>query len=79
MPEHSSATTSTLAPVSVPRGYTYASVTDKIAAIVLERPSRWPWFLGFGFAFLWTLAFFFACGYLFMRGPGIWGVDIPVA
>jgi Ni/Fe-hydrogenase subunit HybB-like protein len=60
-------------------GYTYASITDKIAAIVLERPSRWPWFLGFSFAFLWTLAFFYACGYLFLRGPGIWGVNIPVA
>src|SRR5689334_16103566 len=79
MPEHSSTTTSALAPVSVPPGYTYASVSDKIAALVLERPSRWPWFLGFGLAFLWMLAFFFACGYLFIRGPGIWGVDIPVA
>src|SRR5581483_11984712 len=79
MPEHSSITTSAIAPVTVPPGYTYASVSDKIAALVLERPSRWPWFVGFGFAFLWMLAFFFACGYLFTFGPGIWGVDIPVA
>ncbi len=79
MAEGPTATTSSLTPVTIPHGYTYASISDKIAAIVLERPSRWPWFLGFGFAFLWTLAFFFACGYLFTFGPGIWGIDIPVA
>lgn len=79
MAEPPTATTSPPSEVSLPRGYTYASITDKIAALVLERRSRWPWFLGFGFALLWMLAFFFACGYLFKLGPGIWGVNIPVA
>jgi Ni/Fe-hydrogenase subunit HybB-like protein len=74
-----SATTSPTQEVTLPAGFTYASVTDKIADLVLKRRSRWPWFLGFSFAFLWMLAFFFACGYLFKWGPGIWGVNIPVA
>jgi Ni/Fe-hydrogenase subunit HybB-like protein len=78
MPQ-ASQTTSSTQEVTVPSGYSYASITDKIADLVLKRRSRWPWFVGFSFAFLWMLAFFFACGYLFKLGPGIWGVDIPVA
>jgi Ni/Fe-hydrogenase subunit HybB-like protein len=79
MSEQPSMTTSVPGDAGLPTGYTYASITDKIADIVLKRPSRWPWVLGFGFALLWMLAFFFACGWLFRFGPGIWGVNIPVA
>ncbi len=57
----------------------YASVTDKIADIVLTRPVHWLWLLVFGIAFAATLIFFGAIGYLFAVGVGIWGVDIPVA
>ena len=79
MAEQPSATTTAPAEVTLPPGYTYASITDKIANIVLTRRSRWPWYLTFGIALLWMLAFFFACGVLFLLGPGIWGIDIPVA
>jgi Ni/Fe-hydrogenase subunit HybB-like protein len=79
MAEQPSATTTTPAEVTLPPGYTYASITDKIANIVLTRRSRWPWYLTFGIALLWMLAFFLACGVLFLLGPGIWGIDIPVA
>src|SRR4051812_32951805 len=78
MPESSQAP-STTQELRLPSGYTYATITDKISDLVLKRPSRWPWFVGFSFAFLWMLAFFVACGYLFELGPGIWGVNIPVA
>jgi Ni/Fe-hydrogenase subunit HybB-like protein len=77
--EQPSATTSIPREITLPPGYTYASVSDKIANIVLTRRSRWPWFLTFSIALLWMLAFFLACGVLFLLGPGIWGVDIPVA
>ena len=60
-------------------GWGYASVTDKIADIVLTRPVHWLWLLVFGIAFAATLVFFGAIGYLFAVGVGIWGVDIPVA
>ena len=39
-----------LAPVIGP-GYTYGSVTDKISAIVLTRPTSLGWFVGFSIAF----------------------------
>src|SRR6266581_495834 len=39
-----------LTPVLGP-GYTYGSVTDKISAIVLTRPTSLGWFVGFAIAF----------------------------
>src|SRR5579864_7169930 len=65
------------APVIEP-GYTFGTVTDKIASIVLTRPTSNGWFLGFGIAFLLTMMMLFAVGYLFVRGVGIWGVTIPI-
>src|SRR3954467_9783687 len=56
----------------------YASVSDKIADIVLARPSHWIWFAGFGAAALGTAALLGAIGYLFTVGVGIWGINIPV-
>ena len=79
MAEQPSATTTAPGEVTLPSGYTYTSVTDKIANIVLTRRSRWPWFLTFSIALVCMLAFFLACGVLFIVGPGIWGINIPVA
>jgi Ni/Fe-hydrogenase subunit HybB-like protein len=59
-------------------GYTFGTVTDKISSIVLTRPTSNGWFLGFGIAFLVTMGLLYAVGYLFVRGVGIWGVNIPV-
>jgi Ni/Fe-hydrogenase subunit HybB-like protein len=59
--------------------WTYASVTDRIADIVLTRRTRWPWLALFAAATAATLAFFGATAYLFSVGVGIWGVNIPVA
>src|SRR5216117_1352385 len=65
------------APVIEP-GYTFGTVTDKISSIVLTRPTSNGWFVGFGVAFLVTMMMLYAIGYLFVRGVGIWGVNIPV-
>ena len=43
--------TRALPPVIAP-GHTFASVTDKISAIVLTKRTPIGWFLGFGLAFL---------------------------
>jgi molybdopterin-containing oxidoreductase family membrane subunit len=59
-------------------GHTYASVTDKISAIVLVRPYNWRWFLGMGIGFLLTMMLLLAVTELFVRGVGIWGIDVPV-
>src|SRR3954471_15229031 len=57
----------------------YASVSDKIADLVLARRGHWVWFLAFGLAATGTLAFIGAIVWLFMKGIGIWGVNIPIA
>jgi len=57
----------------------YASITDKIADIVLRRPTHWIWGVGLLVTLVMSVFFFGAMGYLFTRGVGIWGVNIPVA
>jgi len=59
-------------------GHTFATVTEKISAIVLTRPASNGWFLGFGIAFLATMMMLYAIGYLFLKGIGIWGSTIPI-
>lgn len=60
-------------------GWGYASITDKIADLVLTRPVHRAWLVAFFGTFLGTLVLLGAIGYLFVRGVGIFGVDIPVA
>ncbi len=59
-------------------GYTFASVTEKISALVLVRPYNWRWLLGMGISFALTMMFLVAVTYLFLKGVGIWGIDVPV-
>jgi molybdopterin-containing oxidoreductase family membrane subunit len=59
--------------------HTFASVTDKISAIVLRQKTGWGWLLGFGIAFLFTMLLLVAVTYLFVMGVGIWGINIPIA
>ncbi len=60
-------------------GHTYATVTDKISAIVLTRPTPRFWYIGFALSFIFVLILFFAAAYLLTVGVGIWGINIPVA
>jgi Ni/Fe-hydrogenase subunit HybB-like protein len=60
-------------------GWSYASISDKIADEVVSRPVRWPWLAAFCFTLGGTVAFAGAMGYLFIEGVGLWGVNIPVA
>ena len=64
-------------PILAP-GHTYASVTDKISALVLVRPYNWRWFLGMGIGFTLTMILLVAITWLLIRGVGIWGVNVPV-
>src|SRR5690349_9549088 len=78
MPEQYKTTTEIeRAPVIAP-GHTFGTVTEKISAIVLTRPASNGWFIGFGIFFMLTMMMLFAIGYLFVRGIGIWGVNIPI-
>ena len=63
----------------LPRGHSLASVTDKIASIVLARRLKRGWLVGFGISFLFTMLLFVSVAWLFAKGVGIWGVQVPVA
>src|SRR6202165_1856910 len=66
-----------LSPVLGP-GHTYASVTDKISAIVLTRPTSLGWYVGFLIAFSLMGMLTVAVGWLILQGVGIWGINIPI-
>jgi molybdopterin-containing oxidoreductase family membrane subunit len=80
MPEELDNTTEpgAVAPIIEP-GHTYATVTDKISAIVLTRPTPRFWYVGFGLSFIFVLLLMYAATYLLVIGVGIWGINIPVA
>src|SRR5260370_27243067 len=66
-----------LTPVIGP-GYTYGSVTDKISAIVLTRPTSLGWFVGFSIAFSLMGLLTVAIGWLVIKGTGFWGINVPI-
>src|SRR5262249_10580859 len=59
-------------------GHTYATVTAQTSAIVLSRPTASGWLARFLAAFALLMVLLYASGYLFARGIGIWGTNIPV-
>ncbi len=59
-------------------GHTYASVTDKIAAVVLSRPLGIGWLAGFALTFTIVMVLFISIGWLIIKGVGIWGINIPI-
>src|SRR5438034_1280519 len=65
------------APVILP-GQTFASITDKIASIVLRRPITNGWVFGLAICFAILQWFLLAVCWLFYKGVGVWGVNVPV-
>jgi Ni/Fe-hydrogenase subunit HybB-like protein len=65
------------APVIEP-GHSFASVTDEISSIVLKRPITLGWVGGFFIAFMAMQGLLFGMTYLFAKGVGVWGINIPV-
>jgi Ni/Fe-hydrogenase subunit HybB-like protein len=66
-------------PPVIEPGYTFTSVTDKIAAIVLRRGTPRGWYVGFFIAFALVMVLLYAVSYLLVVGVGIWGINVPVA
>ncbi|HVH26260.1 MAG TPA: NrfD/PsrC family molybdoenzyme membrane anchor subunit [Vicinamibacterales bacterium] len=64
-------------PVIAP-GHTFGTVTDKISSIVLTRKTSVGWYAGFSVAFLLTVMLAVSVTYLFVKGIGIWGNNVPV-
>ncbi|MEX0776897.1 MAG: NrfD/PsrC family molybdoenzyme membrane anchor subunit [Phycisphaeraceae bacterium] len=60
-------------------GHDFESVTHIVSAFPLtKRPPR-GWFLAFGAAFSLMLVLMYSVGVLFLKGVGVWGINIPVA
>ncbi|MEW6733377.1 MAG: NrfD/PsrC family molybdoenzyme membrane anchor subunit [Acidobacteriota bacterium] len=66
-----------ISPVIGP-GHTFASVTDKISAIVLAKRTPPGWFIGFTLSFIIFVVLMVALYRLISMGIGIWGINIPV-
>ena len=60
-------------------GETPGTVTAKITAIPLLRPHARFWWIGFLAGFAGVLVLCASIGWLFLRGVGIWGINMPVA
>jgi Ni/Fe-hydrogenase subunit HybB-like protein len=73
-----SADVPTEAPVIAP-GHTYATVTDKISAIVLTRPLGKWWLVMVMISATLVMVLTAAIGILLAKGVGIWGINMPVA
>ena len=59
-------------------GYNFASVTDKISAIVLSRRTPKWWIYGFVISFALVILLTVSVTYLLVAGLGIWGITVPV-
>ncbi|MBO9317766.1 MAG: polysulfide reductase NrfD [Chloroflexus sp.] len=61
-------------------GETYSSISAKIGDVPLTPLLKTPkgWLAGFSVAFFMLMIFFVSVTWLFIRGVGIWGINIPV-
>ena len=59
-------------------GYTFTTLTDKLASIALSRRTPFVWFIGAGVGFALTMVLLGSLSYLLVKGIGIWGVNQPV-
>ena len=59
-------------------GESYGSVTDQISRMVLNDRVDMTWLSGLAVAFGGVLLLTVAMTWLFMRGIGIWGVNVPI-
>ncbi|HET6568165.1 MAG TPA: quinol:electron acceptor oxidoreductase subunit ActD [Rhodothermales bacterium] len=66
------------APRLVAEGETYGSITDRIGGIPIHRPPV-LWYLGLLLSAGLVLTLLTTISVLFLKGIGIWGVEIPVA
>ena len=58
---------------------TYAQISAKISDIVLAGQHPWGWWAVFGVGLALTGLMLVSISWLFIKGIGIWGVNIPVA
>jgi Ni/Fe-hydrogenase subunit HybB-like protein len=62
----------------IDEGHSLASVSDKVGGIVLKRKTTLGWAFGLLVAFGLLQALLASATWLFIKGVGIWGINIPV-
>ncbi|MDP9174040.1 MAG: polysulfide reductase NrfD [Planctomycetota bacterium] len=60
-------------------GHTFATVTDQISDVVFIHKPGIAWRIGVAVSAFLIIVLTGAVAYLFARGVGIWGIDMPVA
>jgi Ni/Fe-hydrogenase subunit HybB-like protein len=59
-------------------GYTFATVTDQISAVVMTRHTPMFWIISFVIGFMLLQGLLASAVLLFAKGTGIWGIRTPV-
>ena len=59
-------------------GYTFTTLTDKLASIALSRRTPVVWFIGAGVGFLLTMMLLATITAIVFKGVGLFGVNVPV-
>lgn len=77
-PHHASLVSASASPPVVGRGQTIGSVTDKISSLVLSRGTPLWWLIGLAVTFSLVMLLLYCVTWLFIKGIGIWGVNVPV-
>ena len=62
----------------IPLSETYRDITREVARVPLRMPARVPWLIAFILSLALLSLFLASITYLFARGVGIWGLNIPV-
>src|SRR5215469_5565809 len=59
-------------------GYTFGTVTDQIAAVVMTKHTPLFWFAWFFIGFMLLQGLLASAVLLFWKGVGVWGIRMPV-
>lgn len=61
------------------RDHTLTSISERISDLAIKRPAGRLWWVSFMISLALTGWLMTGIGALLIKGPGIWGIDIPVA
>ena len=75
---HENATTPGAFPVIEP-GHSFSTITEKISAINVRRGTPLWWIMGFMVFFGIMNMMLVAIAWLFYKGTGVWGINMPIA
>src|SRR5438874_13747391 len=59
-------------------GHSLASVSDKVAGVVLKRKITLGWVFGFLISFAVLQNLMAGATWLFIKGVGVWGINMPI-